>query len=93
MNKNTRITIKTPVGDTQLKDTGPIVTQGSVEGPVLSSVSIDNGTNVTFAKSEVKVSYKNLKLSPTLFMDDIMQMAATLVSAQYGNLLMQELIE
>ena len=40
MNKNTRITIQTPVGDTQPKDTGPIVTQGSVEGPVLSSVML-----------------------------------------------------
>ena len=93
MNKNTRIIIQTPVGDTQPKNTGPIVTQGSVEGPVLSSVSIDNGTNVTFAQSEVEVMYKSLKLGPTIFMDDLARMAATLASAQYGNNLMQELIE
>ena len=93
MNKNTRIIIQTPVGDTQPKNTGPIVTQGSVEGPVLSSVSIDNGTNVTFVQSEVEVMYKSLKLGPTIFMDDLARMAATLASAQYGNNLMQELIE
>ena len=92
MNKNTRITIQTPVGDTQPKDTGPIVTQGGVEGPVLSSVSIDNGTNVAFAQSEVEVIFKNIKLGPTIFMDDLLRMAETLASAQYGNILMQEVV-
>ena len=73
MNKNTRVRIKTPVGETQAKDTGPIITQGGVEGPVLSSVSIDNGLNVTFAQSDVEVNYKTLTLSPQSFMDDIMR--------------------
>ena len=93
MNKNTRVKINTPVGVSQSADTGPTVTQGSVESGILSSVSIDNGTNVTFAQSEVEVMYKSLKLGPTIFMDDLARMAATLASAQYGNNLMQELIE
>ena len=93
MNKITRIRIQTSVGVTQPKDTGSIVTQGGVEGPVMSSVSIDNGLNVTFAQSEVEVRYKSLSLAPQSFMDDIMRMAESLASAQYGNILMEELIE
>ena len=92
MNKNTRVRIKTPVGETQAKDTGPIITQGSVEGPVLSSVSIDNGLNVTFAQSDVEVIYKTLTLSPQSFMDDIMRMAESILSAQIGNNLMEDLM-
>ena len=93
MNKNTRIRIKTPVGETQARDTGPIVTQGGTEGPVLSSVSVDNGLNVTFVRSEVEVKYKTLALAPQSFMDDIMRMAESLKSAQFGNNLMEEVIE
>ena len=93
MNKNTRIRIRTPVGVTQPKDTGPVVTQGGVEGPVMSSVSVDNGLNVTFVRSEVEVNYKTLTLAPQSFMDDIMRMADSLASAQFGNILMEELIE
>ena len=74
MNKNTRITIQTQVDDTQLKDTGPVVMQGSLKGPVRSSVSIDNDTNVVFAKSEVEVMFKHIKLGPTIFMDDLARM-------------------
>ena len=39
MNRNTRIRIKTPVGDSQWSDTGPNLTQGSVEAAVLSILS------------------------------------------------------
>ena len=64
MNRNTRIMVKTPVGCSQSADTGPIITQGSVEAGVLSSVSIDNGTDVTFVNSDCEVMYHGLKLAP-----------------------------
>ena len=57
LNKNARIEVNTPVGTSQSADTGPIVTQGSVEAGVMSSVSIDNGTNVTFVNSDCEVFY------------------------------------
>ena len=93
MNKNTRITIRTPVGDSQSSDTGPNLTQGSVEAAVLSSVSIDNGTNVTFASSDCEVVYFNLPLAPLKFQDDIMRMAENVKSAQYSNDKMEELFD
>ena len=91
LNKNTKIRINTPVGVSKPKDTGPIITQGSVEVGVLSSVSIDNGINVTFANSDCEVVYNGLKLGPLNYQDDIMRMAETIASAQYSNRLMEDL--
>ena len=48
MNKNSRIRVKTPVGETQSAETGPIVTQGSVDGAVISAVNLDNGVKEYF---------------------------------------------
>ena len=43
MNKNSRIKVKTPLGLTEAKDTGPLVAQGSVDGAVLSSNNSGKG--------------------------------------------------
>ena len=91
LNKNTKIKINTPVGLSQSAETGPIITQGGVESGILSSVSIDNGTNVTFANSDCEVIYHGLKLAPLDYQDDIMRMAETVSSAQYSNNLMEDL--
>ena len=92
MNKNVRIKIKTPVGITQSEDTGPQVTQGSVEAATISSVSIGNGVSDTFAHSDVEVVYGNVSLGPQMFMDDIARMAENIMSAQYANDLMEEIV-
>ena len=93
LNKNTRIKVNTPVGVSDSADTGPIVTQGSLDAGILSSVSIDNGTSVTFANSDCEVDYYGLNLSPLRYQDDIMRMAETISSAQYSNNAMEDLFE
>ena len=93
MNKNTRVKINTPVGVSQSADTGPIITQGGVEAGLLSSVSIDNGTNVTFAASDCEVNYFDIKLAPLKYQDDIFRMAETVASAQFSNDVLEDLFE
>ena len=91
MNENVRIKVKTPVGVTEAKDCGPACPQGSVEGPVNSSVSIGNGVANAFATSTNEIEYETVKLSPQSFMDDILKVSENVVSAQNGNRIMEEL--
>ena len=93
LNKNTKIKIRTPVGDTQSKDSGPIITQGGIEAAILSSVSIDRGTDVTFAASDSEAEYHGLKLAPFRWMDNIPRVGESVASAQYANTLMEDLFE
>ena len=72
MNKNSKVKIKTPVGTTETKDTGPIVLQESVDAPILSANNIGNGVNEVFKDEEKEVEFVNdIRLAPLTFMDDI----------------------
>ena len=94
MNKNVKVKVQTPVGETASADTAPSVAQGSVDGPVISSVSIGNEVSDTFASTngDNEVSYGNVKLSPLIWMDDILRMAFSVSSAQFGNDLIEYVI-
>ena len=56
MNKNTKISVQTPVGMTGEEDTGEGVGQGTLEGALVSAVNLDNGVNDFFYDSEYEVS-------------------------------------
>ena len=48
MNKDTRIKVRTPVGDSEIRETGETVTQGSIEAGISSSMNLGNGVNDFF---------------------------------------------
>ena len=84
LNKDTRISVRTPVGDTEWRDTGEGWGQGTIEGAIVSAVNLDNGVRDFFSSSEYEVSYGDMALSPTLFQDDISRLCWDPVSAQMG---------
>merc|ERR1711954_627232 len=59
----------------------------------MSSISIDRGTNVTFAASDCEARYHGLRLAPLRWMDDILRIGDSVASAQYSNCLIEELFE
>jgi hypothetical protein len=85
LNKDTRISVRTPVGDTEWRETGEGWGQGTIEGAIVSAVNLDNGVRDFFTGSEYEVSYGDMSLSPTLFQDDISRLCWDPVSAQMGN--------
>ena len=92
LNENMNIRVHTPVGFTQVKETGLTVGLGTVDSAIISSTSIGNSVDVTFAHSDCEVTYSSLKLLPQSFMDNILRMAEGLTSAQYGNNLLEDLM-
>ena len=93
MNKDTRISVWTPVGDTEQRDTGEGWGQGTIEGASCSAVNLDNGVRDFFQTSEYEISYGDVQLFPTLFQDDVSRMCLDPVSAQMANDRMEAMAE
>ena len=93
MNKNTRICVQTPVGNTEECDTGEGVGQGTLEGALVSAVSLDTGVNDFFSGSEYELSYAELVIQPLLYQDDVARLSTDLESVQMGNTRMEALEE
>ena len=93
MNKNTRITCRTPVGDSTPKEIGEGIGKGTIEGALCSAVNLDQGVTDFFANSEYEVSYGDVVLRPALFQDDVSRFCEDPLSAQMGNDKMEALAE
>ena len=93
MNKDTRIKVRTPVGDTEERDVGEGWGQGTIEGVICSAVNLDNGVVDFFKTSEYEVSYGDVCLLPALFQDDVSLLSDDPVSLQMGNDRMEVMAE
>ena len=93
INKNTRISVQTPVGATKERDTGEGLGQGTVEGAIASAVNLDNGVRDFFKDSEDEIHYLGIPLGPLLFQDDVARLSLTVESAQNGNERMMNVAE
>ena len=93
LNKNTRIKIRTAVGDSDERNLVENVAQGSLDAAIVSSVGLGKGTEDFFKTSEKEVVYGNLKILPMEFMDDISRVCKDPESAQYGNDRLENLAE
>ena len=71
MNKDTKIRVKTGVGETEEKESGENIGQGTLEGAYISAASIDYSVNMLFKDSIDELSYGGTHVQPLLFQDDI----------------------
>ena len=72
---------------------GEGLTQGSLEGAIVSSVSLDYDVNKFFKNSVEETSYFSVRLQPLLYQDDVARIASTVKSAQSGNRKMEVIAE
>ena len=85
LNKDTEISVKTPVGITDYADVGEGLGQGTNEGAIISSINLDGGIKESLEDTENEVMYLDLKLNPCLFQDDVARLAKTLNAVREGN--------
>ena len=93
LNKDNRIRVRTPVGDSEVRETGETVQQGSILGGILSSLSLGKGVEDFFSSSEWEIFYDSLKILPLVFQDDLFRMSLDPLSAQMGFDKFQSLAE
>ena len=83
MNKSNKIRVKTPVGYTPWAKTDQNSAQGSGEAGIISSCNLDQGMqDVTPAGSDGLVSYVDLQVPHTIYMDDCNVLEEDIKSAQ-----------
>ena len=93
LNKDARITVRTPVGDSEKRETGENIAQGSTEGSLTSSSNLSSGVKDFFEESEHEVHYGPLKILPPSFQDDLARLCQSPLAAQFGNDRFQNLAE
>ena len=64
-----------------------------MDGAVVSSAGIGDGVEEYFCDSEHEVWYKEVRLQPMSFVDDVARLAASRLSAQAGINLMETIAE
>ena len=85
INKETNVKVRTPVGNSDVRDTKENLAQGSPEAGIISAQSLSQGVDDFFSSSESEVSYGPLRLLPQSFQDDLMRLCLDPISAQQGN--------
>ena len=64
INQETLIQVKTAVGLTRVENRGEGISQGTVDGAVLSSAGIGGGVDEYFVDSENEIWYHKVRLQP-----------------------------
>ena len=93
MNKDTRIRVRTAVGESEEKETGENIGQGTLEGATISAANIDYTVNMFFQSSMDELSYGGERIQPLLFQDDISRLSTSVRGAQTGNTRMESVME
>ena len=82
LNKNNRIKVKISMGETDWKETGENLTQGSVGGSLISAINLSSSVNEAFKDSKHEVNYGHLEMQPLIFQDDLLKLSTSVEHAQ-----------
>ena len=93
LNKDTEVSVKTPVGITESAAVGEGLGQGTNEGAIVSSINLDGGVKESFEDSDKEVLYIDVKVNPCLFQDDIARLAENIDSVKEGNRRLETMAE
>ena len=85
LNKNTKIKVRTPVGDSEWAEIGPALGQGGIESAVISSVSLDNGFKDYFPERENNEDRQTPESENDLVKEKVDEI-------KYGNVVMNPLL-
>ena len=93
LNKDTRICVRTPVGDTEKVETREGLAQGSSEGAIASASNLGHGVEDFFLDSEHEAVYGRVPVGPVILQDDICRVAVSPEAAQAGVSKMEAMAE
>ena len=93
MNRKKVIRIQTAVGTTSPQEIPEGLSQGSLDGAVLSAGSLGVGDNSYFCDSKYEIFYGGIRIQPILWQDDCLRMSSSLLDAQAGNEFLQTVLK
>ena len=71
LNKDVRIRVRTPVGESEKKEASECISQGSIDAGIVSSVNLGKGVDDFFGSSDDEISYGSIRLLHQAFQDDL----------------------
>ena len=80
-----RITVRTLVGDSEMREIDEGIAQGSHSGSLTSSSSLAAGVEDFFRESEDEMFFGRMKLLPQSFQDDLLRCSQSVKASQAGN--------
>ena len=93
LNDDTKITVKTSVGLTEMTDVGALVGQGSGGAAVGSQAMVDIGLKNYLSGSTDEIYFGEVRMESAAFQDDILKPSSDIFSAQAGMTRLAGLLE
>ena len=83
---NTRIQVRTGVGNTEKAEIGTVIGQGTIGGAIASQGSLDDGISGQFQGSQEELRYGSVEMGPLLFQDDLLEGSPGVTEARSANI-------
>ena len=90
---DTRIEIRTGVGNTKKAEIGLVIGQGTMAGALASQASLDDGIYGQFYGSQEEVKYGSVAMSPLLFQDDLLESSPGITEARAANIRVDKMLK
>ena len=83
---DTRIRVRTGVGNTEKAEIGFVIGQGTIGGALASQASLDDGITGQFYGSGEELQYGAVAMSPLIFQDDLLEGSPGVLEARSANI-------
>ena len=90
LSSRTTIRAQTGIGMTESAETGTVLAQGSSGGALASARTIDNACHEYFEEKDV---YGNIRLQPSIFMDDVIRSSNNVINTNAGNMRLNRMVQ
>ena len=86
LNENTKIKVRTGVGESESVDVGGVVGQGTIGGALVSQAVLDEGVKDHFIPgNEDELNYGAVAVGPCMFQDDLIHTSTSILKARKAS--------
>ena len=86
LNENTKIKVKTSVGESESAEVGSVVGQGTIGGALVSQAVLDEGVKDHFSPgNEDELNYGSVAMGPCMFQDDLIHASKKVEAARKAS--------
>ena len=94
LNENTKIKVKTSVGESESEEVGAVVGQGTIGGALVSQAVLDEGVKDHFSPgNEDELNYGSVEMGPCMFQDDLIHASKSVENARKASLKVNQIMK
>ena len=94
LNENTKIKVKTSVGESESEEVGAVVGQGTIGGALVSQAVLDEGVKDHFSPgNEDELNYGSVEMGPCMFQDDLIHASKSVKNARKASVKVNQIMK